>query len=282
MVQNRKVLGALKGYAFGRFFAFACLKCWWHKGGSNGRNRIMLIKTNSFDGGSGLADGTLAAAVIGLAQHAAKVVAGTLTDLTDNSGGAAADGTIGAIPLASTAPLTGDTCPTKAEVETTFGEIKNALTEIAAQVVAVAAVVPAFTPTNSIGGTAADGTIAVVDVAFAGDTSGRVALTGFNAFITAARLLVAELARDVNKLCYATGVTQLVTTALPTLTTYDTTYAALSTDTGTAATNGLTSVTDTEAEASVVALTAAVKELSTKLNVITGATVPVAAAVAVA
>jgi hypothetical protein len=242
---------------------------------------MLKISADLFQGGSYLADGSLAGALRSMAQFQAKVKANTIAALTDNSGGAAADGTIGAIPLASTAPLTGDTCPTKAEVETALGTVKDALTELAAKVVTYAAAIPAFVPTNSIGGTTADGTIGAITAAFTGATSGRVALAGFNSCVTAAAYVLAEIARDVNVLCTACGVTPLVTTNLPTLTTFDNTYAALSTDTGTAAANGLTSITDAEGEATMAAFAAAIKEVATKLNALTDDTVPTLGAVAV-
>lgn len=233
-----------------------------------------IIRENAFSGGSGLTDGTLSDAVRALAQSQAKARAETASDLTDNSAGAAADGTIAAIPVCSTAPATGDTCPTKTEVEAALVTVKNALTEIAAQIVVVAAIVPAFTPTNSVGGTTADGTIAAVTKTFTGDTSDRVAMAGLNTQIVAYRALICQLARDVNALLTATGQTNLVISALEATmeadgVSYGHTYAALTTTTGTAATNGLTSVTDAEAEASFAAMAAAVKELATKLNVIT-------------
>lgn len=243
---------------------------------------MLKLATNAFAGGSNLSDSSgLAGALRAIAQFQGKTKANTVAALTDNSGGAAADGTIGAIPLCTTAPLTGDTCPTKVEVETAFGTVKDAITELAAKVVTYATAIPAFTPTNSVGGAAADGTIGAITVAFTGATAGRVAMTGFNAFVTAASYVLAELARDVNALCTACGVTPLVTTSLPTLTTYDHVYGALSTDTGTAAANGLTSITDAQGEASMTALAAAVKEIATKLNALTDDTLPNLGAVAV-
>lgn len=242
---------------------------------------MIKVDRNKFAGESHLSDGVLADIVRGLAQHSAKVVAGQLADLTDNSGGAAADGTVGLVPACAATPLAGDTCPTKAEVETAFGTAKDALTEIGAQIAAVAAKVPAFTPTNSLGGAAADRTIGAVTVAFTGAITGRVAKAGFNDFVDAVNNRIAELARDVNKLAVATGQTEMNVSALPTLTTYDNEYAALATDTGVAAADGTTSVTDAEGEAAMVAIAAAVKELATKLNAITDSNVPAAEVVAI-
>lgn len=241
---------------------------------------MIKIETKSFAGGAKLTDGTLADAVRALAQNFAKTAAAALGDLTDNSGGAAADGTVGAIPLATTAPGAGDTCPTKAEVETALGTVKNALTEIGAQIGVVAAAVPAFTPTNNIGGTAADGTIAAVTVAFTGaaGTGGTCVLrTGFNTIVTDIIGRIIQLGSDINELCVATAETPLDLSALTAAyeaTDYDHIYDVISTATGTSPADGTGSITDGEGEATMAALAAAVKELATALNSITGAGTP--------
>lgn len=230
------------------------------------------IASNVFAGGSRLSDGTLADALRAIAQFQAKTATAAVADLTDNSAGAAANGTIEAIPLLTASPLTGDTCPTKTEIDNAFGTVRDALTEIAASIVLVYAVVPALAnaPANSIGGATADGTIAAVTKTFTGATSARAQKAGTNTLITAYRLAIAELARDVNTLCVATGVTPLVVTALPTLTTFDNTYSALTVDSGTAAADGTTAMTLAEGAASFAAMAAAVKEMATKLIAITG------------
>lgn len=239
---------------------------------------MIKINAKTFSGAANVHNGVLASVLMSLAGGIAKTAAGTVADLTDNGGGAAADGTIAAIPLATGTPAAGATCPTKAEIETDFGQVKDALTEIAAKIVAVAAKVPAFTPTNSIGGTAADGTIAAITTAITGATASRVAKTGFNSVTTALRDGVATLARDVNALARATGISELTDNSGG-VAAFNNTYAAINVSTGTAAADGTASVVSSEATATLVALANAVKELSTKLNAITSDTAPTPAVI---
>jgi hypothetical protein len=240
---------------------------------------MFKIKADTIAGGANVATGGLATALRSVLQIQARSAASSVAALTDNSGGAAADGTVGAIPLCTTTPATGATCPTKTEVETAFGTVKDALTEIGAKIAAYATAVPAFTPTNSIGGAAADGTIAAITVAFTGATTGRVAKTGFNAVVADVTALIAQLGNDVNALATAVGVAELDLSAV-TATDYTHTYAALATSTGTAAADGTASVDDTEAEASMTAIAAAVKELATKLNALRTGSVAITAVAA--
>jgi hypothetical protein len=237
----------------------------------------ITINKKTFSGAANIHNGKLASILMAMLATQAKASAVTVatTALTDNGGGAAANGTIEAIPLATGTPLAGDTCPTKAEIETDFGQVKDALMEIAAQVVAVSAKVPAITPTNSIGGAAADGTIAAITVAITGATASRVAKAGFNTVASALRDTVAQLARQVNSLASATGYTLLIDSSGGNRKVTTNTVAAINTTTGTAAVDGTTSVVSAEATATLTALRNAVKELSTKLNSITAAGTPV-------
>lgn len=229
------------------------------------------INRKTFSGAANVHNGVLADVLIALAGGIAKNSAASVADLTDNGGGAAADGTIAVIPLATGTPVAGASCPTKAEIETDFGLVKDALTEVGAKILQVSAKVPAFTPTNSIGGAAADGTIAAITTAITGATAARVSKTGFNAVVNRIRKAVAQLARDVNALATATGQTLLADNSGG-VDTFNHTYAALDVSTGTAAVDGTTSVVSAEATATLTACANAVKELSSKLNAITSDT----------
>lgn len=235
-----------------------------------------------FAGAANVTNGTLADVLRNLCQREAKVLAGAVAGLTDNSGGAAADGTIGAIPLLPTTPAAGATCPTKAEVETAAGTIVDAITELAAKVVAINAVVPALNaPANNVGGAAADGTIAAITTSFTGATAARVSATGFAAFVAEAEDRLMEIAGDVNKLAVATADSAMDLSALARRSDFSGDYAAISTDTGTAAADGTESVDDAEAEAVFAALADAVAEIAAKLNeIVDGADVPLASVAA--
>lgn len=232
---------------------------------------MLKINRKTFSGAANVHNGVLADILISLAGGVAKNAAASVADLTDNGGGAAANGTIDLIPLATGTPAAGANCPTKAEIETDFGLVKDALTEIGAKLIAIAAKVPAFTPTNNIGGTAADGTIAAITTAIVGSNANRVQKAGFNTVAKALRNGVAQLARDVNGLATATGQGSVDDNSggVPAL---SHTYAAIPVDTGAVAVDGTTSVVSAEATATLTAFANAVKELSTKLNAITSDT----------
>lgn len=235
------------------------------------------LKPKMFSGAANIHNGTLQNILEALAAGQGKQSAATVADLTDNSGGAAANGVIAAIPLPVAAAGPG---VTKADAEAALVTVKNALTEIAAKVVAVQAKVPATALTNSIGGSAADGTIAAItkNTANGADTFVRAA-----GMIGVARIViddVATLARQVNALARATGVTPLVdNSGGQALYGAAVTVAALSTDTGTASTGAdattNATVTATTANAFLSAVADAVKELATTLNAITADGTPV-------
>lgn len=232
-----------------------------------------------FSGAANVHNGVLADILISLAGGIAKNAAAPVADITDNSGGVAPDNTVALVPLAKATPAAADVCPTKAEIETDFGQVRDAYSEIARQIGLIAAKVPAFTPVNNIGGTAPDGTIGAITTAITGGTP-RVAKAGFNAVTTRLVNLLGQLIIDVNALAVATGQTALIdnTNGSPV---FSHTYAAVSVDTGTAAADGTTSVASADATATLVAFANSIKELSTKLNAITSDT-PAAPSVIVA
>lgn len=233
----------------------------------------MKIGRKTVAGGAGM--GMLADSVRALAQGVAKTAADAVAPFTaDNSGGAASDGTMPAIPAMASTPASGASCPTKATVETALGTVRDAFMEIAAKITAIAAVVPAFTPTTSIGGTAADGTIAAIG-ALTGATSARVARTGLEAQVAAYRAVLANLTADVNALAVATGEDELGH-SLDAYIVGDHVYAALTTDTGAAASDGTASVVTAEATAVFTAFADSIAELADKLDtIVDGTALPV-------
>lgn len=249
---------------------------------------MLKIALDTFQGGSqltrphpgGLADGLRA-----MAQFIGKTKANAVAALTDNSGGAAADGTVTAVPTATAAPLAGDTCPTKAEAETALGTAKDALTELGAKIATFATSIPSFTPTNSIGGAAADGTIGAVtktSTGAAGTGGTCVAKAGFNTCVANVNVLLAQLTRDANKLAVACGVAPLTTSGLTSVNdSLGFTYAALSTNTGTSPADGTGSISQANFATSMTAIADAVKEIATKLNALRDGTTPAVGAVAV-
>ena len=230
------------------------------------------IGTKTFSGDGNLHNGVLATALRDLAisdartKTAAAVVATTLADLTDNSGGAAADGTVGAIPIPAAFTEVGTASAQKAGFETALGTVKNALTELAAKVVAAKAIVPATDCTNSVGGTAADGTIAAITVALTGVATSIAAYAGSKTVCENIRNYYATLICETNKLAVAVGVAKLVDSTGGSIIS-PATLGALSIDTGTAVDGtALSGISEVGGEAFLVACADATKEIATKLN----------------
>lgn len=129
------------------------------------------------------ADGNgLTPAMRGLAQSLARIAASTVADLVDNSGGQTADGTIEAIGSFVPAALGSSDAAQKAELEAGFANATDALKELIAQVNLLNARVPALTGAlvDNIVGTAADGTIAALDVSYTGVGTAMASATGAN------------------------------------------------------------------------------------------------------
>lgn len=229
-----------------------------------------------FSGGAGNLDRV----VRGLAINAARQAAATITDLTDLSGGAAADGVVGDIPV-PTAGFTevGTASAPKAGFETALGTVKDAITELAAQLVTAKALIPVTDIANSVGGAAADGSIAAmtqtvtaVASAIAAFATGKVVLQNIKDYYY-------TLAVETNKLANACGVTPL-TINIAGASFLGSGLAALSVDTGTSVAGASASgISKVQADAFLAACADATKEIATKLNAITGGTASKAVAV---
>ena len=240
----------------------------------------ILVKKQQFAGSSkvfGTDSDALVNIVRGMAQHLALSVAGQVTDLTDNSGAAAANGVIEAVGLNTLAVLGTTDCAQKAALEAAYGTVLNGLSTMITQVNLIRAKVPAFAAlTDSTGGTDGAGTIAAVTLSVSGVGASLASAAGANTTLTLIKNRIAQLTIFVNKLATATGQT-LVVDSSGGAKSYGTTFAAVSTNTGTAVSGADVTVANaaikaTDASAKLAILGNAVKELATKLNAITGVT----------
>lgn len=193
----------------------------------------LKIASKTFSGLGKLSDGTLARALGAIAQAEARRLAASLSDLTNNSGGTNDTGGI-RLPAVFT-PFeagTGDAVA-KAEFETACGGVRDAIKEIVAKAEAIRAKVPAFDAiTDSMGGTAADGTIGAIDDSMTGTDAAEalVSVVGANAVFATLNARMSQATRLVNKLRKACGMAKLAS-ELPTPV-QGTTFAAVSTSTG--------------------------------------------------
>lgn len=239
----------------------------------------------AFSGGSSLSDGTLADAIrdMAIADAKARLGAAAVVALTDNGGGAAANNTLNVIPIPTAGFTEAATASAqKAGFEAALVTVKDAITELAAKVVAIKAVVPATDLVNSVGGTAADNTIAAVTVSLTAVATSIVPYTTGSTLMKTYRNYLYTLGVEVNKLAVAAGVAPLViqqgewsAVAAP--------LAALATDVGVAVDGTAASgVSKAAGDAFLVACAAAVKELSTKINAVRAVTAQTAAPVVAA
>jgi hypothetical protein len=237
----------------------------------------------AFSGGAALTDGILADALRDFAIYEAKtrvaaaVVATTLANLTDSSGGAAANGTMDVIPVPAAGFTEAATASAqKAGFETALGTVKNAITELAAKVVALKAIVPATDLVNSVGGASVNGTIEAITVSLTAVNTSIVSYATGSGVMKNVRNYLYTLAIEVNKLCVALGVTPIVI-AQGEWSAVATPLAALSTDTGTAVDGTAASgVSKAAGDAFLAACAAATKELATKINALHAVTTPAA------
>lgn len=207
------------------------------------------------------------------------VVAASIAAITDNSGGAAADGTIGAIPAITGFTESGTASAQKAELETSFGAVKDAITELGSKASALLAVVPACDFTDNSGGTTADGTIAAIDASMTAVNTSIAAVAGVQTVRTNIMNAIATLAVVTNRIRYALGLS-LITDNSGGTPAYPLVVPALSVSTGTASDGTAAGGTSkTEVDAMLAAMAAAVKELATALNACRAVSAPAAVTV---
>jgi hypothetical protein len=245
------------------------------------------IGPKTFSGAGSIHDGTLATAMRAMAQRLALGLAVGVSDFTaDNSGGTDGTGTIGAIALPAGFTSVGTDLSPKAGLETALGTVRNAISTVLAQANLVAAATGADAAVDNTGGTSGAGTIAAVTVAttaVTGASGNGAAATGTIEVLTNTRNALAQLAQYVNTLCVATGQTKLVDNSGGDAGTAGKTFAALSTDTGTATPDGasLSGIEDTAGEAFLTGCANAIATIAAKLDAITGGTVGAPQVVAV-
>jgi hypothetical protein len=230
------------------------------------------VTAKTFSGNARLYDGTLADIIQKMSMTLNHLKMRDIADLTDNSGGATADGTIDAIPIATLVDVNGTNLCSKTAMDTALGEAKAAIQELGAKLSAMYAVVTPHSLTNNLGGTN-DGTIGAITKSFTAVDTAGVHGADFNTAITAIRNSIATLAKELNYLCYACGVDKLVDNSGGTAA-INHTLSALTVTTGNAGTTNSVSKTDGDAIMSAVA--AAVKELATKMNSLIAASTYVA------
>lgn len=235
----------------------------------------MTIKINkhTFSGTSKIFDGTLALTLMALAQGQTVIAAGTVSDLTDNTGGSA-NGALTELPALANAALGEGDCTPKAGLETALGTARSALSEIIAQLNAFRAVVPAFDAlTDNTGGASADGTVSAVTVTVAGAGEDLASAVGTRAVIENLAKGVAQAVHYVNRAAASVGQAS-ITGTLGVVPSISPTFAAISLDTGTAVdgsddTDANAALKATDVDAALTAIRDAIKECVVKLNACT-------------
>ena len=171
----------------------------------------IIIRDKSFSGTGNVFNGSLSAAVRGLAQFAARQTASTITpQLTDNSGGTAADGAIADSAPATASARTGSNCVALTEANAAAAGVNDALATIIARVNAVNARVGALGEgataiTDSTGGTSGGNTIAAIDVAGTGAGSALVSAVAYNAHLAEMDSRFRQVVGFINRLATACG-----------------------------------------------------------------------------
>lgn len=239
----------------------------------------MLIPNNLFSGGASLHDGDLAAALRGIAQTFAARTASGVADLTADNSGGTPGATIADVPNFTLSAVSGTNAVAKTEMETAFGLVVDGIAEIVAQADTIRDSIPNVfgALTDSMGGTAADGTIGALDVSATGVNAAMASAAGSNTVLAAVRSRLAQAAMYVNALCVATGQTPLTNGLVSNLAAdaaWGTTFAAVSTDTGTATDGSDTTaanaiVLKTEFDARMATMADAIASMAAKLDAIT-------------
>lgn len=239
----------------------------------------MKIKSKTFSGSSKLFDGTLAAMLMGLAVFQAATIAKGLSDITDNSTGAA--GATITAPVATAFTSVGTDAAGKTTTDTALGTVKDALTVLQTAAKAVGDAIGVTTVTVSTGGTiAVAGTVPAVTksvTAVAGSAGTGVGIAGTKTVIAALQKHLSHTLFYVNEIAAACGAAQLPWTQNANVDrpAWDRVFPALTASTGTAATAGEAAALGTMSKAAMDAqLTAIANDIATlaaKLNEVTDA-----------
>lgn len=143
-----------------------------------------------------------------LSQTVAKLVLGNTGSLVDNSGGTS----VTALDAASAVPLanhTGSNLAKASDVEARFGEVRDALRELAAKANEIATRLGIPTLTWNGGGAAPNGVVDAIGSTIAAQSSGAAAAQ-VNAALAALDRGLFTIARFVNRICVAVGEGELV------------------------------------------------------------------------
>jgi hypothetical protein len=206
------------------------------------------------------------------------LVTANVAAITDSGGGAAANGTIDVITIPPPFTEVGTASAQKAEFEAACGNVKDAITELGAKLVALNNVVPAIDFVDNSGGAGADGTIAAIDATMTAVAASIARNAGVVTVATGIRNAISTLCFVTNKMRAAVGLAAIVDNSGGQVL-YPNTIPAISTDTGTASDGtNLTGTAATAANTFLAACAAAVKELSTAINAVRAVTAPTAVA----
>jgi hypothetical protein len=203
---------------------------------------------------------TVETVVYALVQQAARGVVSGVTNLTDSSAGTAGSTVVAADASFVDTAVSGSNLATKASAEAALVTVQDALKELATKANEYAGKLGVDQITYNGGGAAADGTIGAVTVATTGGATGPTN-ANLAPIVTALNTATYNIAILTNKCAKAVGATQLTVFQ----DTAATTVAALSTNTGTAATPGVTKV---ELDASLVTMANNIATIAAKLNAI--------------
>lgn len=236
------------------------------------------VSSTQYIGHAGVADGTLADAIRGVAQTLAARAASTVADFTADNSGGTPGGTIADVPTITPSVVTGTNAIAKTEAEAAFAGVVDGLSEVIAKCNAIRAVIPnAFGQlVDNTGGAAADGTIAAITVAGTGVNAAMASGAGADAVVRTLRSRIAQVAFYVNKVATAAGADTLAV-VMPNNRLYGEwglSFAAVSTDTGATtdgseadAANGV--LLKDEFDAAMTSMANAVASMAAKLDAIT-------------
>lgn len=206
-----------------------------------------------------------------------RIAASSVTALTDNSGGASANGTMEAIGNVTAAAVgSNDAAQLAASVAAAL-TATNALKELIAQAQAINAVVPALSGAlvDNITGTAADHTIGAITVNGSGVGASMVGYAAVAAWFTTTKARLSQLAIHTNKIALACGTAVVIDSLGVVSPSTSVTFADVAVLSGTATgadavANAIVLVADFNAKMVLVAN--AVKEIATVLNACRSAT----------
>lgn len=219
----------------------------------------MTIKLQSNGAYSGAKSTSEVFRALAQGQAAIALDGASVTDLTDSSGGTAADAI--ALPKHFTATaVDGTNLAGKASTETALGLVVDGLLEVMATANACATGIGIATVTDNSGGTAANDTIAAMTVAVTGAATGAQ-VTESNAVLDALNNYAATAVELVNSVCASVGVSKLQLTGLGDA---QSPVAAVSTGTGTAA--AANAVSKADMDAALVAYANAVASMAARLT----------------